>query len=164
MKMEWSGKSRKRVSRTSNAGATRLSRSPRATYKMGQALGRQLNRGVVALIGELGAGKTVFAKGLADGLGVPNAQKDVVSPSFMIIREHQGRVPFYHMDLYRLNSKDEILQLNLGEYFEKEGVCLVEWADRALSILPDSRTEIFLEVVDFKKRRISIYNRIMQSL
>jgi tRNA threonylcarbamoyladenosine biosynthesis protein TsaE len=110
------------------------SSSPEATAALGAALGRLLRKGdMVCLKGPLGAGKTVFVRGLAEGLGVPEM---VSSPGFVIVHEHPGPgerslpgpVPFYHIDLYRL-TPEQTLELGLETYFEGGGMCAVEWAD-----------------------------------
>ncbi|MBI1871555.1 MAG: tRNA (adenosine(37)-N6)-threonylcarbamoyltransferase complex ATPase subunit type 1 TsaE [Chlamydiae bacterium] len=124
------------------------------TYRLGKTLGQHMTQGVVALFGDLGAGKTVFAKGMAEALGVKNVVREVVSPTFMLVREHEGNVPFYHMDLYRLESEEEFEQINLKEYFNRQGVTLVEWAQRALSVLPTNHIEVYFEILGKKKRRI----------
>ena len=131
-----------------------ISHSALATYRLGQICGRLLKRGVMALFGDLGSGKTVFAKGVASALGIKNARREVISPSFMIIREHPGRVPFYHMDLYRVSSEDEIYFLNLKDYFYRDGITLVEWAERAWSLLPQERLEVYFETLGKKERSI----------
>jgi tRNA threonylcarbamoyladenosine biosynthesis protein TsaE len=133
-----------------------LSESPQDTQRLGQKIGRKFSKGVIALFGDLGAGKTVFAKGIAEALGVQNVRQEVISPSFMIIREHPGRVPFYHVDLYRIGSEDELYHLNLEEYLYREGITLIEWADRALSLLPKERLEVYFEVLGPKQRKIEL--------
>jgi tRNA threonylcarbamoyladenosine biosynthesis protein TsaE len=88
---------------------------------------------VYALNGPLGSGKTVFAKGFAEGLGVA---EEVTSPSFALIIEYSGRLPFFHIDLYRRASRAELEGLGLEEIFSGSAVCLVEWAERAAGLLP----------------------------
>lgn len=133
-----------------------LCNSEKATYRLGQICGKGLQKGILALFGDLGAGKTVFAKGVADALGVKNVKKEVISPTFMIIREHSGRIPFYHMDLYRVDSEDELRFLDLEEYLKRDAVTLIEWAEKGTAVLPPNRVEIHLEVLDKTKRRIQI--------
>lgn len=84
---------------------------------------------VVALSGELGTGKTVFVQGLATGVGT-DQEVLVTSPSFVILHEYPGRLPLYHFDFYRLGKKDEVEELGYEEYFDGDGVCAVEWADK----------------------------------
>lgn len=105
---------------------------PDRTLELGHRLGELLEGGeVIALHGPLGVGKTVLVKGLARGLAV---QEEVVSPSFALVHEHEGRLPLYHIDLYRL-SREEVALLGLEEYWGR-GVCAVEWAERASGLLP----------------------------
>ena len=119
---------------------TYISNSPDETYKIGETIGKITNPGdILCLNGELGAGKTVFAKGVASGLGV---QGRVASPTFTLINEHQGRIPFYHMDVYRLGSPEEMLDLGYEEYFYDQGVTLVEWAQLVDEVLPGERLDI----------------------
>ena len=126
------------------------------------ALGRQLGEqaeagGVYCLIGDLGTGKTVFTQGFAAGLGV---EGPVNSPTFTIVQEYMGsRMPFYHFDVYRLEGPEEMEEIGYEEYVFGEGVCLIEWADRILEILPERRVEIRIEKdpgKGFDYRRIDI--------
>lgn len=106
---------------------------------------------VLALEGDLGAGKTVFAKGLAEGLGI---QATIDSPTFTIVKEYQGRIPFYHLDVYRLESADEAL--GFEEYLYGDGVCLIEWASRISDWLPDDSIDIRLTVLGNDRRQIDL--------
>lgn len=106
----------------------------RATMKLAERFGRTLGSGdVVALVGDLGAGKTVFAKGIASALGVVEA---VSSPTFVLIHEYAGTLPLYHMDLYRLTGEREILDIGVEDYFYGDGVSVVEWAEKLGPRLP----------------------------
>lgn len=117
-----------------------LSHSPDNTYLLGEFIGKLAEPGdLFCLNGDLGTGKTVFARGMAAGLGV---QSRVVSPTFTLINEHQGRLPFYHMDVYRLGSSEEMYDLGYEEYFYGSGVTLIEWAEIVEDILPDERLDI----------------------
>ncbi|WP_018923661.1 tRNA (adenosine(37)-N6)-threonylcarbamoyltransferase complex ATPase subunit type 1 TsaE [Salsuginibacillus kocurii] len=108
-------------------------KSVEETLTLGKQLGERLFAGaVVTLAGDLGAGKTHFAKGVAAGLGVT---RTVNSPTFTIVKEYEGRLPLYHLDVYRLNE-EESEELGLEEYFEGSGVSLVEWAERVEDQLP----------------------------
>jgi len=98
---------------------------------------------VVVLEGTLGAGKTTLAQGLALGLGVVD---DVTSPTFSLIHEYAGRLPVYHMDLYRLSSEEDFEAIGGWEYFDRGGVCLIEWADRLGSALSVPHWKIHLEI------------------
>lgn len=116
--------------------------SPEDTASLGEMLGRLLQPGdFVALIGDLGAGKTHFVQGVARGLDVP-AEVSVTSPSYTLLNEYAGRVPLYHFDLYRLVGDDDIDDLGFQEYFSGTGICLVEWADRLRMQLPGSYLRI----------------------
>ena len=101
----------------------------------GRAISATLRRGdVLALCGDLGAGKTHFVKGLTAGLG---ADADVTSPTFTLIHEYMGgRMPLYHFDFYRLEDEDDALKIGLDEYLDGDGVCLIEWADKFPALLP----------------------------
>lgn len=114
--------------------------SPEETQSFGRLLGSLLTRGdFVALIGELGAGKTCLAQGIISGLGVTSR---VVSPSFNLIREYEGRLPVFHIDVYRLDDSHDMLELGYEEYFYGSGVSIVEWADRIRDLLPAEYLEI----------------------
>ena len=133
-----------------------ISRSVEDTIKIGFRLGRRLESGdVVALTGDLGAGKTVFTKGIAKGLGVKD-MRYVNSPTFVIIKEHKGRLQLYHFDLYRIDKSSLIDSENFEEYFYGNGVSVVEWADKIPKILPPRRIEVRLEAAGKSIRKISI--------
>jgi len=108
--------------------------SPEETRELGTRIGELAQPGdVILLVGELGAGKTCLTQGIAWGLGITDY---ALSPSFVIMRELYGRLPLYHLDLYRLENPEEIIDLGLDDYLYGSGVCVVEWADRGLEILP----------------------------
>lgn len=116
------------------------SHSVQETEALGERIGRALEPGiVVALLGNLGAGKTTLTKGIARGLGVSDL---IHSPTFTLIHEHQGRLPLYHFDLYRLDSPEQLEDLGYEDYFYGEGVSLVEWAEKAEGLLPPDHLEI----------------------
>lgn len=120
-----------------------ISDSPQETVRAGEELAQTLLPGDNATIfGDLGSGKTVLIKGLCRGLGVV---EEVTSPTFILIHEYSGRVPVYHFDFYRIEKPEEILELGLDEYFNGDGICLVEWADRIIEFLPKKRIEIHLK-------------------
>ena len=134
----------------------RISKSIEDTIGIGQRLAKGLRAGdVVALMGDLGAGKTVLTKGIAKGLGVKNVRY-VNSPTFVIIKEYKGRLPLYHFDIYRLNRSSMLDSESYREYFYGDGVTVIEWADKIRSILPKRYVEIKLSVVGEGKRRIEI--------
>ena len=131
-----------------------ISRSPQATQAIGSKLGEIMKPGdVILLIGELGAGKTCFVQGLARGLGV---EENISSPSFVLLRQYNGRLPLYHVDLYRLEKLPEIADLGLDDYFYSEGVSVIEWANRALELLPAEHLLIELKIVSARQRRIAL--------
>ncbi|WP_088106087.1 tRNA (adenosine(37)-N6)-threonylcarbamoyltransferase complex ATPase subunit type 1 TsaE [Halalkalibacter urbisdiaboli] len=126
--------------------------SPEETTSLAEKLGQLLKAGdVITLEGDLGAGKTSFTKGLAKGLGV---KRVVNSPTFTIIKEYKGRLPLYHMDVYRMEDGGE--DLGLEEYFYGEGVSVVEWASMIAEQLPDERLEITLRHLGEDKRELKI--------
>ncbi|MBN2477162.1 MAG: tRNA (adenosine(37)-N6)-threonylcarbamoyltransferase complex ATPase subunit type 1 TsaE [Pirellulales bacterium] len=126
-----------------------------ATATLGALLAELLpNGGTVALCGTLGAGKTRLVQAIAEAAGVD--RRDVVSPSFVLIQEYQGRRPVYHLDAYRLRDEDEFLELGPDEYFDGDGITLVEWADRVENCLPKQRLEIQIEVTGPQSRRFRV--------
>ncbi|WP_438799905.1 tRNA (adenosine(37)-N6)-threonylcarbamoyltransferase complex ATPase subunit type 1 TsaE [Alkalicoccobacillus porphyridii] len=126
-----------------------LMNSPEQTTQFAEGLGELLNAGdIITLEGDLGAGKTHFTKGLAKGLGV---QKVVNSPTFTIIKEYRGRIPLYHMDVYRLEEEFEE-ELGLDEYFYGEGACVIEWASKIAPQLPEQRLDITIRHAGEDKR------------
>lgn len=121
---------------------TIITTSAEETIDLGERLGRLLGPGdVIALFGDLGAGKTTLTKGIAVGLGLT---ADVHSPTFTLIHEHPGAVALYHVDLYRLSHEQEVETLGLEEYIYSDGVTVIEWADRMKSLLPKDRLDITL--------------------
>ena len=105
---------------------------------------------VICLNGELGSGKTMFVKGFATGLGI---QENITSPTFNIIKEYlDGEAPLYHMDVYRLEGDKE--SVGIADYFNKDGVVIIEWADMISDILPDERLDIEFTVVDENTRKL----------
>jgi tRNA threonylcarbamoyladenosine biosynthesis protein TsaE len=147
-----------------------LTSSPRQTMGWGSRLGKLLEGGeIIALIGELGAGKTCFVRGVTQGLDV---DKDawIRSPSFTLINEYQGRLPVYHIDLYRVEGRAQLEGLNLREYLYSDGVSLIEWFEH----LPADEVDEFLEVraayVDDNRRRLTFsphgqrYEEIVEGL
>lgn len=106
---------------------------------------------VICLNGELGSGKTVFTKGIANALGITDT---VTSPTFSIIKEYDGELPLYHMDVYRLDGNTE--GVGIEEYFTKDGIVVIEWADTIKDILPEERLDIKFKVIDEDKRVLVI--------
>lgn len=124
------------------------------TERLAQALAQHLPNGaVVGLVGVLGAGKTRLVQALARAEGVPADL--AASPTFVLIHEYPGRRPIYHMDAYRIRSEQEFMDLGPEEYWQSEGVCLIEWADRAADCLPPDRLEIHIEITGPESRRFT---------
>lgn len=135
-----------------------LSNSPDETEAIGVRLGRFLSRGdAVAFFGELGSGKTTMIRGIAASLGVDAAE--VVSPTFTIVNRYEGRCPVFHIDLYRIEKPQEIDELGLWEMLNDDGVCLIEWTERAVEILPAEAIRVELSRVSEDVREIKINAR-----
>ncbi|MCI8560737.1 MAG: tRNA (adenosine(37)-N6)-threonylcarbamoyltransferase complex ATPase subunit type 1 TsaE [Dorea sp.] len=118
--------------------------SEKETYSLGYTMGEKAKAGqVFTLIGDLGVGKTVFTKGLAEGLGV---KEPVSSPTFTIVQIYEeGRLPFYHFDVYRIGDVEEMEEIGYEDYIYGDGVSLIEWADLIFEILPEHYTEVKIE-------------------
>jgi tRNA threonylcarbamoyladenosine biosynthesis protein TsaE len=129
-------------------------RTPEETAAAGAALGRTLEAGdVVALYGELGAGKTCFVQGLAAGLDVA---AHATSPTFVLVNEYRGRLPVHHVDAYRTASLTELVDLGLLDLMGGDGVTLIEWADKAEPLLPPRAVRVRIEGVGDEPREITI--------
>lgn len=134
------------------------------TQKWGERLGAQLQAGdIVALVGDLGAGKTTFVKGLARGLGV---DAPVTSPTFALVNEYQGRLPVYHFDVYRLDDPSQLEDIGYEEYFFGDGITVVEWADMIPQYLPEEVVQVRICKLDGSRRTIEIkgYADIVEKL
>jgi len=138
------------------------------TRKLGEIIGRNLDQGdIVAMIGDLGAGKTCMTKGLARSLGVSD-QYEITSPTFTIINEYPGIMTFWHVDAYRLESSRDMIDAGFEDFFGSSGVVVIEWAEKILDILPPNTLFITFEYVDDTTRIVrvsgqdSIINRIME--
>lgn len=139
----------------SMAPVTFVTSSDQETIRLGRRLGNVLSKGdVVGLAGELGSGKTWFAKGLALGLGI-GTDMVVTSPSFTLVNEYEGEHPFYHMDLYRLDSLSDVQSIGLEEYLNDESIVAIEWADRWPEILPEGAVTVKLVIIDDHRREIT---------
>ncbi len=146
-----------------------ITASPEQTWEIGQLLGKLLDAGdTVCLYGDLGAGKTNFAYGIARGLEV--REQYITSPTFTFVNEYQGRVPLYHLDLYRLKGPDELENIGFDEYVGSGGVAVIEWAERAGDELPVESLSVYLSAVDETSREIGFlpegerYEKILEGL
>ena len=133
-------------------------RSPEETYELGRKIGLQARPGqVYTLTGDLGVGKTVFTQGVAAGLGIT---EPVSSPTFTIVQVYEeGRLPFYHFDVYRIGDIEEMEEIGYDDYFFGKGICLIEWAELIEEILPDDRISITIDKnleQGFDYRRITV--------
>jgi len=136
-----------------NSVLSTITASPDQTRRLGMHLGRLAQGNQVYLLtGNLGTGKTHLVQGIAFGLGIVEY---ACSPSFMIAREYHGRLPLYHLDLYRLDHLEEIAGLGLDEYFRDDSICAIEWADKGVSVLPGDNLTIRLSHLAGERRRIS---------
>jgi tRNA threonylcarbamoyladenosine biosynthesis protein TsaE len=134
-------------------------KSTSETIRIGKSIGSLLMSGdVVALVGELGTGKTQFIKGLATGVGVGKPTY-ISSPSFTLINEYAGKVPFYHIDLFRLKSEREAEELGLEEYFKGGGITAIEWADKMPSFLPQEMLWIHMRYTGKQTRSIEMVGK-----
>lgn len=127
------------------------------TQKFGVGIGKLAEAGdIYLLVGDLGAGKTCLTQGIAWGLDI---QEYTLSPSFVIMRELVGRLPLYHMDFYRLDNIEEISDLGLDDYLYGKGVCVIEWANKGLSVLPDDHLLIKINYIGENERNFELEAR-----
>lgn len=143
------------------AGMIIETNSAEETEALGKQIGSSLQAGaVLTLVGDLGVGKTVFTQGLAQGLDI---QEAITSPTFTIVQVYEeGRLPFYHFDVYRIGDLDEMDEVGYEEYVYGEGVTMIEWANLIADLLPDNYTEIIIEKnleLGFDYRKITIEER-----
>jgi tRNA threonylcarbamoyladenosine biosynthesis protein TsaE len=159
------------VSLTNGNRLSLTTRGPLATRELGQRIGQQLKAGsVIALIGELGCGKTCFTKGLCAGLGIP--KKQVNSPTFAFVNEYRGRLLVLHLDLYRIDDVCDGLDVGIMDYLTRaeDGVAIIEWADKMLPFLPDDHLVVQFLVLSPRKRQIEMvasgkrFSRILREL
>ncbi len=134
-----------------------ITKSPEETERLGEQLGKTLHGGeVIAYLGDLGAGKTAFTRGLARGLEIPMR---VTSPTYTIVNEYTGgRLPLFHFDMYRLSSSDELFDIGWEDYLLRGGVCAVEWSENVRDAMEDAIT-VSIEKTDDETRRITIEGR-----
>jgi tRNA threonylcarbamoyladenosine biosynthesis protein TsaE len=143
-------------------------RSPEETQELGKQLGKLAQPGDVYLLsGQLGAGKTCLTQGIAWGLG---SKEYAASPTFVLMRELKGRLMLYHIDLYRLDHLEEIADLGLDDYFYGKGICVVEWAEKGLAILPEENLLVQINYLSDNERRLIItpngqrYDELVQQI
>ena len=134
---------------------------PEETFEVGRTIGMNAKPGqIYTLTGDLGVGKTVYTQGVAAGLGIT---EPVNSPTFTIIQEYEdGRLPFYHFDVYRIGDLEEMEEIGYDDYFFGQGICLIEWAELIEEILPEKRIEVTIEKdleKGFEYRKITIEER-----
>jgi tRNA threonylcarbamoyladenosine biosynthesis protein TsaE len=137
-----------------------FSNSPAATSGLGKRMGERLKAGsIIALIGELGCGKTLFTRGICAGLDVPLRQ--VNSPTFIFVNEYYGKLPVFHMDLYRMGEIAEGFEIGILDYLTRtgSGVMVVEWAEKILSLLPDDHLKVEFNIISARKREIVLSAR-----
>jgi len=133
-----------------------ITHSPEETIDLGEQISKKLENGdFVALSGDLGAGKTMLVKGLAKGLGVEDYMY-VNSPSFVILKEYQGKKNLYHFDVYRLEEESFSQTLDYKKYFYGEGITVVEWADKIRNIIPDKYVNVKIEYIGLEERQFKI--------
>lgn len=131
------------------------SNSVNETLRIGEAIAKKLKAGdIICLFGNLGSGKTVLTKGIASGLNIESDK--VLSPSFVLIRQHRGSIPLFHFDLYRLKSRQDILVLGYEEYFYGRGITVVEWAERLGCLLPKEYLKVKLSIGKDSVRKLDI--------
>lgn len=130
------------------------SRSCEETLKIAEKIGSMASRGdIITLSGDLGTGKTVFARGIASGLGI---DEYITSPTFSLMELHEGTIPLYHFDLYRIERPSELDELFFEEYWEGDGVSVIEWPERAAGRIPERVISVTLEYTGPESRRITI--------
>ncbi len=131
-----------------------ISHSPEETQAIGRILGCSAEAGdIFLLVGGLGAGKTCLTQGIVWGLRVDEYAR---SPTFVLVSQYHGRLTLYHMDLYRLDTIDEIADLGLDEYLFGDGVCVVEWAEKASEVFPEQHVLVRIDYVDETSRRLTL--------
>jgi len=137
-----------------------ISKEPRETFYIGKVLGENLHAGdVVALMGELGAGKTCLTQGIARGFGIPERYQ-ITSPTFTLMNEYPGKIVLYHLDLYRLSGVGDLEELGYEECFGGNSVLVIEWAEKIRDVLPDETLFISLTYLDDNRREIDIYGGV----
>lgn len=130
--------------------------TPEQTIQLGGIIGSYLQKqDILAMQGTLAAGKTTITKGIAKSLGI---EETVTSPTFTLISEYEGKIPLYHMDVYRLDSTEDFLNLGVEEMLYGDGICIIEWSEKIMDELPDDTIIIKLQTLESGKRKIEIQN------
>ena len=133
-----------------------ITNSAKETILIGEKLAKTLKPGdVIALSGNLGSGKTTFTKGIGNGLGVKDSKR-INSPTFVLIKEYSGKIPLYHLDLYRLDALKEIENLAIEEYIYGTGVTVIEWAEKMKGLLPERYISVRFKIKSYNKREVTI--------
>jgi len=133
---------------------TFISNSVNETIHIAREIGQNAHdRSIITLRGELGAGKTIFTKGIASGMDIT---QDITSPTFSLMEIYDGNPDLYHFDLYRIENLNELLNLGFEDYWGIRGVSVIEWPEIALDILPEKRIDIFISYIDENRRSITI--------
>lgn len=141
-----------------------ISYSEHDTGRLGAEIAEAAAPGdVIALVGTLGAGKTRLVQAIAVALG--NVAEAITSPTFVLVNEYTaGRLPVYHFDVYRLKDDDEFLELGAKEYFERDGITLIEWGDRVEHLLPERASMLAIEIGEADERRVTVRGTLADSL
>lgn len=140
-------------------------KSPEETMELAQRIARQLKKGsIVTLHGELGSGKTTFVQGMVKGLGLKDMR--VQSPTFVLMNIYEAKVPFYHFDLYRLETPQEILQIGYDDFFYGQGISVIEWADRLNNLYPAEylKVELRHDVVHQREILVSAQGKFYENI
>lgn len=131
-----------------------VSKSEKETQNFAREFSKTLPRGsVIAFEGDLGAGKTAFTRGLAEGLGCKDS---VSSPTFAIVNEYDGEIPLFHFDMYRIETFSELYSIGFFEYLERGGICAIEWSENIYSALPDDAVFVKIEKISENERKITV--------
>jgi tRNA threonylcarbamoyladenosine biosynthesis protein TsaE len=134
-----------------------FSHSPADTSALGKKIGKHITSGaVIALVGELGCGKTLLTRAICAGLDVP--RKQVNSPTFVLVNEYRGRIPVFHLDLYRIGNEADGVELGIVDYLRRaaSGVMIIEWAEKILPLLPADLLKVEFQILSTRQRRIGL--------
>jgi len=133
---------------------TFISNSTEETYNFAKEFIKTIpGNSVLALRGDLGSGKTIFTKGIAEGLSIT---EDITSPTFSLMETYEADIPLHHFDLYRIENVNEFANLRFEEYWESDGISVIEWPEKAGALLPEKRIDITIEYIDENRRKITV--------